>query len=123
PAGRGVIARRRQRFGVARLAGQAADRDSPRIAMVERRRVLPAFTKRVLEIANRWAAHLELHVVPRRSGAVTVVELDRLGIACVSRVVVASVTQIDTALERNVVARSGAVSNDDQFLMVAAAAP
>jgi hypothetical protein len=108
---------------MARLVGQAPDRDSPRIAMVERRRVLPPFTKRVLEIADCRPAHLELDVMPWGPCTVAAVECDRLAIAGMSGVVVASVTQIDTSLERDVFVRSDVVSNDDQLLVMAAAAP
>jgi hypothetical protein len=55
--------------------------------------------------------------------AVAVVECDSLAIAGMSGVVVASVTQIDATLERDVFVRSDIVSNHDQLLVVAAAAP
>ena len=48
----GVVARGWQRIGVARLVGQASDRETPRIAMVERGRVVPAFTEGVRELAD-----------------------------------------------------------------------
>ncbi len=61
--------------------------------------------------------------MPWRSGAVATVERDCLRVAGVLGVVAASVTQIDTALEGDVVVRSGAVPKHDQLLVVAASAP
>src|SRR6266404_6800702 len=79
--GRGRVPRRWQRTGMTRLVDQASGREAPRIAMVERRRVFPAFAEGVCEVAERRTPHLELDVVPRRSGAVATVELDWLRIA------------------------------------------
>jgi len=73
-----------QRFGMARLAGEVPDCDTPRVPMIERGRVLPALTKGVLEIADGRTAYAELDVVPRRIGAVALVELDCLAIAGVA---------------------------------------
>ena len=91
--------------------------------MVERCRVFPALAERESEIADRGPSHLELDVVPRRPAAVAGVETDRLRVALVLTVVVASVTQIDATLEGDVVVGSVGVSDDDQLLVVAAAAP
>ncbi|HEY5170202.1 MAG TPA: hypothetical protein VIK54_00590, partial [Acidimicrobiia bacterium] len=81
PLGGRVLGRWWQWVGVARLVGQAPGRDSPRIAMIERRWVLPPFTKREGEIADCRPSYLELDVVPWRPVAVTVVEFDCLAIA------------------------------------------
>jgi hypothetical protein len=102
PLGGRVLGRWWQWVGVARLVGKAPGRDSPRIAMIERGWVLPPFTKCEGEIADRRSSDLELDVVPWRSVAVTVVEFDCLAIAGVSRVVVASVTQIDATHEGHI---------------------
>jgi len=69
---------------MARLAGEVPDCDTPRVPMIERGRVLPALTKGVLEIADGRTAYAELDVVPRRIGAVALVELDCLAIAGVA---------------------------------------
>ena len=67
---------------------------------------------------------LDLHVVPRRSGTVAViVELRGLRITAVVFVVVAAVAQVDATDERDVVGRIVRVADDDELLVMAAAAP
>ena len=87
------------------------------------RRVLPAFTKGVREIADGRAPHLDLDVVPRRSGAVAVVELDRLVIAGVAARRRGDRDTDRCRPRRQRRRRVRAAPDDDQLLVMAAAAP
>ena len=81
---RRVVEGCRQAFRPARLMRQASERDAQRVAMIEGRRVLPALTKGVLEIADGRTSGRELYIVPWRIGSVAIVELDCLRIAGVA---------------------------------------
>ena len=70
--------------------------------------------------ADRGAVHLELGVVPWRSGSEALVELDRLGVAEVAGVVVAAVAEVDPAHERDVVVGTVVAPDHEQLLVVAA---
>ena len=52
--------------------------------MVEWRRIVPAFAERVRDVADRGPLYQQLDVVPGRSIAVPLVELDCLRIALVA---------------------------------------
>ena len=67
------------------------------------RRVLPPLAEGVGEVADCGTVQLELHVVPRRTVAVAVVDLDDLGVTEVTGVVMATVAEVDAADERDVV--------------------
>jgi hypothetical protein len=88
--------------------------------MVEWCRVLPAFAERIGEIADRRTSHLELNVVPGRSSAVPLVELNGLRVSLVTRVVVSAVAEVDTADEGDIVGSIvGAAHNNDLLVMTA----
>src|ERR1041385_334510 len=108
---------------MSRLAGERADDAADRIPVVERVRVLPALPERVGECRNCRAPDLGLDVVPGRTVPIGAGELDRLRVAQMAGVVMASVAQVDPAQERDVVVRSMVAPSDEQLLVVAAAAP
>ena len=98
-------------------------RCTPRVAPVERRRILPPLAERELDVVDCRPAHLELDVVPRRTVAVVlVVELDRLRITAVATVVASAVAQVDAADERDVVGGVATADHDDLLVMAPAAA-
>jgi hypothetical protein len=117
----GVITLDGQWIGSAWLPPHPSDRATPGVAMIERRRVLPSFPERVLEIADRGSTHLQLHVVPRRTRSVARGDRHCLHVTGMSGVVGTSMTQIDAACVGDVVIGSLGAPDDDQLLMVTAA--
>ncbi len=111
-----------QRIRVSRLVGHSPRHHPPWVAVVQRCRVLPAFTKRVRKVVDRRSSHLELHVVPRRRAAVPFVEFDRLSVSVVTRVIVSSVTEIDATYEGDILGGRALMANDDDLLVVTPAA-
>src|SRR5689334_3487306 len=103
------------------LVGQSARREAPRVAVIERCRVIPALAKGDVEIADCRSPYFQLDVMPRRSGAIALVEFDRLAVPGVARVVTSTMTQVDAAHEPDVFVRDPRALNDDELLMVAAA--
>ena len=125
----GVSAERRrlggprwQWVGMAGLAGEHPDHAPHRVAVVERCRILPSLAERVGQRGHGGALDLRLHVVPRRVRTERVVELDRLGIALVAGVVVATVREIDAADEGDVVVAPAAAPDHEQLLVMAPSA-
>jgi hypothetical protein len=82
-----------------------AEHDAKRVSVVERRGIVPTFTERVRNVADRRSPDFELNVVPRRSIAVPGVEVDCLRVTLVPGVVVSAVAEVDPTDEGNVVVR------------------
>ena len=123
-AGRGRVAQhRRQRAGVPRLADLPGQPGPPRVAVVERGRVLPALPEGDRQVPDGRAADLQLHVVPGRAVAVAPVHRHRLGVAQVALVVAAPVAQVDPAHEGDVLVLPVGVADQDQLLVLAARSP
>ncbi len=116
--GSGIAWHGGQGSGVAGLGGPAGQPPCPRGAGVERPGVLPAFPEGGGQVADGGAPDLELDVVPRRAGAVALVELDGLGVAQVPFVVVAPVAQVDAPDEGDVPVLLVGVADEDQLLVV-----
>src|ERR1035437_7805798 len=90
--------------------------------MIQRRWILPTLVKRRLEISDCGPAGLELDVVQRGLGPVSLVQLDRLFIAVMRIVVASPVTEVDAAHERHVLMGSGPAPDQEQFLVMGPAA-
>ena len=86
----------------------------------ERRRVLPALTERVIEVAHRRASDADLDVMPRRVLAVPVVHLLGLHVSEMALVVAAAVAQVDPADEGDVATPCVYVADQHQLLVVGA---
>jgi hypothetical protein len=89
--------------------------------VVERRWVVPAFAKRVRDVTDDWTPQLELKIVPGRSVAVPIVELDGLRVTLVAGIVVSTVAEVDTADEGHVVVGTRRAPYQNQLLVMAAA--
>ena len=98
----------------------APEKRSPWVAVVERRRVLPALAERPREVADCGTVDLELNVMPWGSRPVARIEIDGLLVAPVALVVAAAVAQIDPTDERHVPVGRVAVADHEQLLVVAA---
>jgi len=85
-------------------------------------RIFPTFTERFREISDRWATHLDLHVMPGRRWTVALIDFDCLDVAEMTLVVVSTVAEIDATEESNVTASLWAVANDNEFLVMAPSA-
>ena len=94
-----------------------------RAVLIQRRRVGPAFAERVRDVTDDRPLQLELEVVPGRSIAVPIAEHDGLRVTVVTRIVVATVAEIDATDERHVVIRTHRTLYQDKLLMMAAASP
>ena len=92
------------------------ERRAPRRTVVQRRRVTPSLPERELDIRDRRAVDLELHVVPRRTRPVAGVDVCGLLVAAVVAVVVTSVAQVDAAHECHV-GPVCSVHHDDLLVM------
>ena len=93
--------------------GDAVDR-----VLAQRRRIFPPLAEHGLDVADGGPAHGELHVVPRRPGAVHGGHRLALAIAVVLRPVEAAVTQVDAAGEGDVEIPTAGVTEHDELLMV-----
>jgi hypothetical protein len=91
--------------------------------MVERSRILPSLPERDIEISDCWSADLQLRVVPRRTWAVPMVELDGLGVSLVAAVISSSMAEVDPPDECHVTLGRGGVADDNELLVVRAASP
>ena len=116
----GVGRHRRQRLRAPWLARAAPEKRSPRVAVVERRRVLPALAERPREVADGGTVDFELNVMPWGSRPVARIEIDGLLVAPVALVVAAAVAQVDPTDERHVPVGRVAVADHEQLLVVAA---
>jgi hypothetical protein len=91
--------------------------------MVERSRILPSLPERDIEISDCWSADFQLRVVPRRTWAVPMVELDGLTVSLVAAVISASMAEVDPPDECHVTVGGGGVADDNELLVVRAASP
>ena len=86
-----------------RLLREPGDQCPPRRPSVgERRRVVPSFSEREIEIADRWTFDGDLDVMPGRSRSVLFVERLHLWIAEMPGVVSPSVTEVDPSDESDI---------------------
>jgi hypothetical protein len=89
--------------------------------VIQRGRIFPSFPEREIEFGNGWSTDFKLDVVPRGTGSVPWVQLDDLKVPAVVGVISTTMTEIDSADERNVTIRSGGMTNEDHLLVVRSA--
>jgi hypothetical protein len=89
--------------------------------MIERSGILPTFAEGEVEFADCRSPNLKLNVVPGRAMTVPGVQLDGLSVSVVAGVISSTMTQIDTADERNVTIGSRRVADEDHLLVVRSA--
>jgi predicted RNA-binding protein associated with RNAse of E/G family len=111
---------RRERMWMARLLRDYAKDHPKRVSMVKRRWIVPALAKSVRDVTDDGPLHLELEVVPGRSTAVFVVEVDDLRVATMKGIVVATMAEVHTTDERHVVIGALRTEYEDELLVVAA---
>jgi hypothetical protein len=122
--GRGRVAEhRRQRAWMPRLADPPGQPSPPRVAVVQRGRVLPPLPEGERQVADGRAAHLQLHVVPWRVAAVAFVHRHRLRVAQVALVVPAPVAEVDPTHEGDVLVLPAEMADQDQLLVLASRPP
>jgi hypothetical protein len=86
--------------------------------VIERRRILPPFSERVVEFRHGGSTNFKLDVVPRRAFAVARVQFDDLGVTVVDGVVSSTVTEIDSPDESNVTFNERRITDEHHLLMV-----
>jgi hypothetical protein len=91
----------------------------PRVLVIERSGILPAFPEGLRDVSYGRPADLELDVVPGGAGTVALVQGDRLGITVMMLVVAPAVAQIDPPDEGDILVRVSEVLEQDELLMVA----
>jgi len=91
----------------------------PRVLVIERCGVLPAFSEGLGDVSDGRSADLELNVMPSGPGTVTLVQCDRLGISVMMLVVGSAVAEIDPPNEGDIIIRVFDVLEQDELLMVA----
>jgi alanine dehydrogenase len=105
------------------LADRTGDPASERVAVIERRRVLPTLPKRVREVADRGTPNLHLDVVPRRTRPVAPVHLNGLRIALVALVVTPAMAEVDSTDEGDVVVLVTQPTQQEELLVVGSSPP
>jgi hypothetical protein len=73
--------------------------------VIERGRIFPAFSEREIEVGNGRSTDFKLDVVPRRTAAVSRVQLDDLMVSAMLCVIAATMAEIDSSNEGNVTIR------------------
>jgi hypothetical protein len=73
--------------------------------VIERRRVFPPFPERRDDVSGRRPIDLELHVAPRRTRSVPLIDLNRLLVAVVTLRIPPTVAEVDPTDERDIGAR------------------
>src|SRR5664279_3686397 len=71
-------------------------------SMVQWRRILPPLSESEVKIGDSGSSDIEMNVVPRRTRAIPMVELHRLGVPSMRVVVTTPVAQVDASDERHV---------------------
>jgi hypothetical protein len=91
--------------------------------MVERSRILPSLPERDIEISDCWSADFEVCIVPRGPWAVTMVDLDDLGVSLVATVISPSMAEVDPSDECDVTLGGGRMPHNNELLVVRATSP